>query len=122
MTVILAAAAILAVAYVLVSAALRRIPAAPLQLPTDPNVLPNQAGTAGTWNFQPPPPDVQLRRPLALARHIRYRDSHRSQTLRRAHLPPVQQRAKPCAKRGDDTEHQTDDQRALRDGLDDGGP
>jgi len=36
MTVILAAAAILAVAYVLVSAALRRIPAAPLRLPTDP--------------------------------------------------------------------------------------
>ena len=23
-----------------------------LQLPTDPKVLPNQAGTAGTWNFQ----------------------------------------------------------------------
>src|SRR5436309_7437683 len=23
-----------------------------VQLPTDPNVLPNQAGTAGTWNFQ----------------------------------------------------------------------
>src|SRR4051794_14070925 len=23
-----------------------------LQLPSDPKVLPNQAGTAGTWNFQ----------------------------------------------------------------------
>jgi len=36
MMVILAAAAILAIAYVLVAAALRRLPAAPLRLPTDP--------------------------------------------------------------------------------------
>src|SRR2546430_15264718 len=36
MTVILAAAAILGVGYLLVSAVLRRIPAAPLRLPSDP--------------------------------------------------------------------------------------